>query len=278
MNALRIGILAAAAVAAVAVAFFVRQAMTVEEPQVAQIVQIEQRPAPRILAARRDINVGERVSASDFYWQSWPEEAVSAGYIVENRGQDASDFAGAVVRAAIRQGEPVTGRRLVQQGDAGFMSAVLAPGMRAVAVPTSAVTGAGGFILPNDRVDVIVSFQRQNEETSRREYVARTIVENARVLAIDQTYADEEGEGTVVGETATLELTAAQARAVSLAVAQGEVTLVLRALEDTTTGPSLVSVGDSLAAAPVSNDDDSVRRVTLIRYGRAQTLALAGDE
>lgn len=275
MNALRIGILAAAAVAAIAVAFFVRQAMSTEEPQVAQV---EQRPATRILAARRDINVGERVSVSDFYWQSWPEEAVSPGYIVENRGQDASEFAGAVVRSAIRQGEPVTGRRLVQQGDAGFMSAVLGPGMRAVAVPTSAETGAGGFILPNDRVDVIVSFQQENEETRRREYVARTIVENARVLAIDQTYADEEGEGTVVGETATLELTAAQAREVSLAVAQGEVTLILRALEDTVTGPSLVSGGDSLAAAPVSNDDDSVRRVTLIRYGRAQTLALAGDE
>lgn len=275
MNALRIGILAAAAVAAIAVAFFVRQAMSTEEPQVAQV---EQRPATRILAARRDINVGERVSASDFYWQSWPEEAVSPGYIVENSGQDASEFAGAVVRSAIRQGEPVTGRRLVQQGDAGFMSAVLGPGMRAVAVPTSAETGAGGFILPNDRVDVIVSFQQENEETRRREYVARTIVENARVLAIDQTYADEEGEGTVVGETATLELTAAQAREVSLAVAQGEVTLILRALEDTVTGPSLVSGGDSLAAAPVSNDDDSVRRVTLIRYGRAQTLALAGDE
>ena len=275
MNALRIGILAAAAVAAIAVAFFVRQAMTVEEPQVAQV---EQRPATRILAARRDINVGERVSASDFYWQSWPEEAVSPGYIVENRGQDASEFAGAVVRSAIRQGEPVTGRRLVQQGDAGFMSAVLAPGMRAVAVPTSAETGAGGFILPNDRVDVIVSFQQENEETRRREYVAQTVVENARVLAIDQTYADEEGEGTVVGETATLELTSAQARAVSLAVAQGEVTLVLRALEDTTTGPSLVSGGENVAASVGNSDDDESRRVTLIRYGRAQTLALAGGE
>lgn len=274
MNALRIGILAAAAVAAIAVAFFVRQAMTVEEPQVAQV---EQRPATRILAARRDINVGERVSASDFYWQSWPEEAVSPGYIVENRGQDASEFAGAVVRSAIRQGEPVTGRRLVQQGDAGFMSAVLAPGMRAVAVPTSAETGAGGFILPNDRVDVIVSYQQENEETRRREFVAQTVVENARVLAIDQTYADEEGEGTVVGETATLELTSAQARAVSLAVAQGEVTLILRALEDSTTGPSLVSGGDTVAASDGNSDDES-RRVTLIRYGRAQTLALAGGE
>lgn len=274
MNALRIGILAAAAVAAIAVAFFVRQAMTVEEPQVAQV---EQRPATRILAARRDINVGERVSASDFYWQSWPEEAISPGYIVENRGQDASEFAGAVVRSAIRQGEPVTGRRLVQQGDAGFMSAVLAPGMRAVAVPTSAETGAGGFILPNDRVDVIVSYQQENEETRRREFVAQTVVENARVLAIDQTYADEEGEGTVVGETATLELTSAQARAVSLAVAQGEVTLILRALEDSTTGPSLVSGGDTVAASDGNSDDES-RRVTLIRYGRAQTLALAGGE
>ena len=281
MNAVRIAILAAAAVAAVAVAFFVRQAMS--GPEAPQVVQVqEERPAVRILAARSDLTIGARMSASDLYWQAWPDEAIAPGYIVEGRGQGIEDFAGSVVRAPISQSEPITGRRLVQPGDAGFMAAVLTPGMRAVAVPISAETGAGGFILPNDRVDVIVSFEEESESRrGGRNFVARTIVENTRVLAIDQTFGDGEGEDVVLGETATLELTPEQARAVSLAVARGEVSLVLRSLTDNATGgPQLVSGGDPVPQ-PSSLEQPREGRsshVTLIRYGRAQQVALAGDE
>ncbi|MAK63185.1 MAG: Flp pilus assembly protein CpaB [Maricaulis sp.] len=282
MNAVRIAILAAAAIAAIAVAFFVRQAMsTPEAPQVVQVQ--EERPAVRILAARNDLSIGARISASDLYWQAWPDEAIAPGYIVEGRGQGIEDFAGSVVRAPISQSEPITGRRLVQPGDAGFMAAVLTPGMRAVAVPISAETGAGGFILPNDRVDVIVSFEEESEtRRGGRSFVARTIVENTRVLAIDQTYGDGEGEDVVLGETATLELTPEQARAVSLAVARGEVHLVLRSLTDNATGgPQLVSGGDPVPQPSSSLGEPREGRsshVTLIRYGRAQQVALAGDE
>ncbi|WP_417468533.1 Flp pilus assembly protein CpaB [Maricaulis sp.] len=276
MNAVRIAILIAAAIAAIAVAFFVRQAMST--PEAAPAVVVEERPAVRILAARRDLDTGERVGAADFYWQTWPDEAMSPGYILENRGKGIEDFAGSVVRAPIGQGEPITGRRLVQPGDAGFMAAVLSPGMRAAAVPISAERGAGGFILPNDRVDVIVAFEEetQGQRGMTRAYVARTIVENVRVLAIDQTYG--EGEENVVGETATLELTPDQARAVSLAVARGEITLVLRSLLDNEDGPVLISGGETpLAMGDSSSDDTRQRNVTLIRYGQSQSLALADD-
>ncbi|WP_300544352.1 Flp pilus assembly protein CpaB [Maricaulis sp.] len=280
MNAVRIAILAAAAIAAIAVAFFVRQAMTGNEtPQVVEAPQ--ERPAVRILAARNDLATGARVGAADFYWQAWPDEAVAPGYVVEGRGQGIEDFAGSVVRAPISQGEPITGRRLVQPGDAGFMAAVLTPGMRAVAVPISAERGAGGFILPNDRVDVIVSFEEESESRrGGRSFVARTIVENARVLAIDQTFGDGDGEEVVLGETATLELTLDQARAVSLAVARGEVHLVLRSLTDNEGGPTLVSGGEPVVSQSGVDDADGRRssHVTLIRYGRARQVALAGDE
>lgn len=277
MNAVRIAILAAAAVAAIAVAFFVKQAMSGKDaaPQVVQVE--EQRPELRILAARGDLAIGARVSASDLYWQAWPPEAVSPGYVVENRGQTIEDFAGSVVRAPIGQGEPVTGRRLVQPGDAGFMAAVLSPGMRAVAVPISPETGAGGFILPNDRVDVLVTFDEETEgRRGGRNIVARTVVENVRVLAIDQVFGDGEGEENVIGDTATLELTPEQARAMSLAVARGEVHLVLRSLSDNEGGPVLINGGES----PAGDEDFGGRpsSVTLIRYGRAQQVALAGDE
>lgn len=278
MNAVRIAILVAAAVAAIAVAFFVRQAMS--RPAPAPVVQVEERPAVRVLAARRDLAIGERVTAAEFYWQNWPDEAIAPGYVVENRGQGIEDFAGSVVRASIAQGEPITGRKLVQPGEAGFMAAVLTPGMRAVAVPISAETGAGGFILPGDRVDVIVSYEQDNEtgRGSRRGFVAQTLVENTRVLAIDQTFGDGEGEETVVGETATLELTPDQARAVSLAVARGEVALVLRSLSDADGGPQLVAGGEPSVASPSSGFEQEGRRtVTLIRYGQAREVALAGD-
>jgi len=278
MNAVRIAILAAAALAAVAVAFFVRQAMSSNETP--QVVEVEQRPAVRILAARRDVEIGERISAADFYWQAWPDEALAPGYIVENRGQTIADFAGSVVRAPISQGEPITGRRLVQPGDAGFMAAVLTPGMRAVAVPISAETGAGGFILPNDRVDVIVSFEEEAEgrRGSSRAFVARTIVENARVLAIDQSFTSDADDDVAVGETATLELTPDQARAVSVAVARGEIALVLRSLTDNSGAPVLVSGGELPEQPAQSYQERRSSSVTLIRYGRAQQVALGGDE
>ena len=279
MNAVRIAILAAAALSAIAVAFFVRQAMSNEGPATAA-PQVVERPAVRVLAARRDLAVGERVTASEFYWQSWPDEGLSPGYVVEDRGQGIEDFAGSVVRASIAQGEPITGRKLVQPGDAGFMAAVLSPGMRAVAVPISAETGAGGFILPGDRVDVIVSYEQDSEGSygARRGFVAQTLVENARVLAIDQTFGDGEGEETVIGETATLELTPDQARAVSLAVARGEVSLVLRSMTDADGGPVLVTASETPAAAPTSSFEESGRRtVTVIRYGHAREVALADN-
>jgi pilus assembly protein CpaB len=268
MNALRIAILVAAAIAAIAVAFFVRQAMNAPAPDP---VQVEERPAARVLAARRDLAVGERVTASDLYWQAWPDEAVSPGYVVEGRGQTTGDFNEAVVRSPLTQGEPVTSSKLVQPGDAGFMAAILTPGMRAVAVPISAETGAGGFILPNDRVDVIVSFQVEREGGGRssRVYMAQTVAENVRVLAIDQFYGEE--EEVVVGETATLELSPAQARDMALAVARGEISLSLRSLTGGDVRPSLVAAD---YGEPTENVEPRAGTVTLYRYGQARRVGV----
>jgi pilus assembly protein CpaB len=274
MNAVRIGILATAALAAIAVAFFVRQAMVSEAPVV---VQVEQRPVTRVLVARQDMAVGDNVTAGDIQWQSWPEEALNPGYVVENSGKGVEDFVGSVVRSAISQGEPVSDRKLVQPGDAGFMAIVLSRGMRAVAVPISEETGAGGFILPNDRVDIIATYEAESESAfgSRLSFVARTLVENARVLAIDQTYGD--GEDTVIGDTATLELTPEQARAVTLAVARGSISLVLRALGDGDGGAVLMSGGDSMPTSPSGFDAQNRPSVTLIRYGRSSNTAQSGE-
>lgn len=281
MNAARIIVLIAAALAAAAAAYFVYQSSSGEpvstEPQVVQAATVD------VLAARRDLPIGARVQASDLYWQAWPEDAVNPSQVRRDRDPDAAEtFAGSVVRSAVSEGEPVSARHLLQAGEAGFMSAVLGPGMRATSVPISAETGAGGFILPGDRVDVVVTFEDEEEGASRRRFfVAETVVENARILAIDQSFGDDpDAEGVVLGETATLELTSEQANAVVLAVARGEISLVLRSLSDGEGGPRLVSRQpnpslsrpDTERVEPLRNEDQMV----VYRYGQARVVP-AGD-
>ncbi|KAA5802196.1 Flp pilus assembly protein CpaB [Alkalicaulis satelles] len=265
MNAVRLIVLAVAGLAAVGAAVFVRSAM---QPPATPAPAASEQPAPaprvetaRVLVAARDIAPGERVNASAFRWAPWPDEAVAPGYLTRARHADAIEqLTGAVARSAMVSGEPILERRLVQPGQAGFMAAVIDPGMRAVAVPISARSGAGGFILPNDRVDILVTLP------ANENFATRTVVENVRVLAIDQRHS-EERDGAVVGSTATLELTPSQARAVSMAVASGTVSLALRSIADTEGGARLPDGAD---------EERSGRVVRVFRYGEEQRVALGG--
>jgi pilus assembly protein CpaB len=266
MNIVRIIVLVVAGLAALAAAVFVRGAMQAPAPEPARQEAAAPEPAAqmRVLAAARDIGPGERVDASDFRWTPWPEEAVIAAYLTQEADADALErLAGAVARSSFAAGEPVIERKLVQPGQAGFMAAVLTPGMRAVAVPISARSGAGGFILPNDRVDIIATEDNENGAG------AVITVENVRVLAIDQTYSEEE-DGAVLGSTATLELTQDQARQVARAVAVGDVSLALRSVADTSGGPRLPG-GQQDAGASSQN-----QVVRVIRYGNERRVALQG--
>lgn len=265
MNAVRLIVLAVAGVAAVGAAVLVRGAMQ-PPPAVQTTGEAAPAPAPvvetaRVLVAARDIAPGERVSAGSFRWAPWPDEAVVAGYLVRARDAEAIErLSGAVSRTAMVAGEPILEPRLVQPGQAGFMAAVIDPGMRAVAVPTSARAGAGGFILPNDRVDILLTLP------ANENFATRTVVENVRVLAIDQSHS-ESREGALVGATATLELSPSQARAVSMAVASGTVSLALRSIADTEGGARLPDGVDEAGTARV---------VRVFRYGEEQRVALGG--
>ncbi|WP_375284908.1 Flp pilus assembly protein CpaB [Marinicauda pacifica] len=267
MNIARILILALAGLAAVAAAIFVRGAMQpTSTPAPARVEAPAQAPTAHVLASRSGLEIGQRVDASTLYWQPWPEEAMSPGYITQSaRPAAIEEFSGAVARAPMAQGEPVTERKLVQPGDAGFMAVVLSPGMRAVAVPISASSGAGGFILPNDRVDVIITTDANGRMASR------TAIENVRVLAIDQSYSDSE-DGVVLGSTATLELAPRQAEALALGVAEGDVSLALRSIADAGEGNELDTTDTTSEPAP--RRDTMVR---VFRYGQEQQVMLGGN-
>ncbi len=149
-----------------------------------------------------------------------------------------ADFFGSVVREPILAGEPIVPRKIVRAGDSGYLAAYLEPGMRAMAVSVTVETAAGGFILPGDRVDVLLSQERPaGDGSSQVKYSSSTVMQNLKVLAIDQSTRAGDDEQAVVGATATLEVGPADAEALALAKAEGNLSLVLRSYADTA-GPS----------------------------------------
>ena len=166
-------------------------------------------PAPRVdvLVAASDLPMGQALKATDLRWQAWPVETDAANLITKS---DASagvieELTGSIVRNAFFNGEPIRRDKLIK-GPGGFMSAILPAGMRAVAISIDnrGSTSAGGFILPNDRVDVIRTSDRRRRRSAGR---VRDCSLNIRVLAIGQNVQERNGEKVVTGETATLELT-----------------------------------------------------------------------
>ena len=152
-------------------------------------------------------------------WQTWPAAAAGANFIRKNDRPDAIEqLAGSIARAPFVAGEPIREAKLIKAKGSGFMAAILPSGMRAVSTEISPETGAGGFILPNDRVDVILSRRdREAEKAAGVEvHTSETILTNVRVLAIDQTVEEKNGQRVVVGKTATLELTPRQAETLAL--------------------------------------------------------------
>ena len=152
-----------------------------------------------------------------------------------------SDFVGSVVRETILAGEPILPRKIVRAGDSGYMAAYLEPGMRAMAIRVSVETAAGGFILPGDRVDVVLTRQTNlnniGNATQDSKFASATVMRNLKVLAIDQTTQAADDEHAVVGATATLEVGPGDAEALALAKSEGELSLILRSYADTA-GPS----------------------------------------
>ena len=171
-----------------------------------------------------------------------------------------TSYQNARARLPIFSGEPIVEKKVVEPGQNGFMSAILPKGMRAVSVGVSERSTAGGFILPNDRVDVILT--RRDREAEKRTgsdvHRAEIILSDIRVLAIDQTVQEKDGQRVVVGKTATLELAPRQAETLALSRQLGTLSLALR------------SLADANKATPETPENDGAqgsREVNMVRYG-----------
>jgi pilus assembly protein CpaB len=221
---------------------------------------VAQMPTVDVLVAKSDIGLGQAVKPEDLQWQTWPAATASNSFIRRNERPDATtQIVGSIARSPFIAGEPIRDPKLVKANGSGFMAAILPTGMRAVSTEISPETGAGGFILPNDRVDVILSKRDKSGDHggSADAVNAEVILSNIRVLAIDQAPKEKDGQNTVVGKTVTLELKPEQAEALARARQNGTLSLALRSIAD-------VNVVAS------STDDQAPRRsdtINVVRYG-----------
>lgn len=187
-------------------------------------------PAVEVLVAATDLATGATLSGESLRWQDWPEASLSPAFITRAARPDAvAELSDMMTRTSFLVGEPVHEGRLMGAGS-GYLSVMLTSGMRAVAVRISAENTAGGFILPNDHVDVLHTVS-QMDPAGIPQVQSRVLLRNVRVLAIDQMIADGQSD-SVVGKTATLELDAAQVEAITAAETSGAISLALRALVD----------------------------------------------
>jgi pilus assembly protein CpaB len=214
-----------------------------------------------VLVAKGDIQLGQAVSGQDLQWQLWPVQAASPAFVRKSDKPDAIEqLSGAIARSPFVAGEPIREAKLIKANGSGYMAAVLDKGMRAISTEISPETGAGGFILPNDRVDVILSRRdREAEKANNTEsHVSETILSNIRILAIDQTLGEKDGQKVVIGKTATLELSPRQSETLALSRQLGTLSLALRSLADA--GESTLPNDDERASGKRAG-------INTVRYG-----------
>ncbi len=233
MNVKRVAILGVAAIAAGAAAMMVRGMVNNRAaPQAAPAIAMAE-----ILVASQDVSPGHPLDVSLVHWQAWPDKAMMPGLITRAAQPDiAKAVSGTVAKTSLVTGQPVTESSIVRTGAAGFMAATVTVGMRAIGVPITAESSAGGFILPNDRVDVVLT--RDLSGNGPKNFESTTILSDVRVLAVDQTAHQGKDQESLVGKTATLELTEAQAELITRAQQSGVLSLTLRSISDSTGTPT----------------------------------------
>jgi len=213
-----------------------------------------------ILVAKSDIGLGRSVKPDDLQWQTWPAATASSSFISRASKADAiKEITGSIARSPFIAGEPIREQKLVKADGSGFMAAILPAGYRAISTEISPETGAGGFILPNDRVDVLLAKREQNPSGRGADISSSEILlSNVRVLAIDQAPKEKEGSSSLVGKTVTLELKPEQAETLARSRQSGSLTLALRSIADVNT---------------VEKPDDQANKrgenLNVIRYGVA---------
>ena len=206
------------------VIFAKRWIASVQTPTQAETIVQEVVPDRFVLVAQGNLHPGMLLGAESFRWQGWPTEDLPPSYIVQGQRSE-TDLFGAVVRRAIAAGEPITDFKIAEPGQQGFLAAVLTPGMRAVTIPINEARAGAGFILPGDRVDIVL-----NHDIGLGP-VSETVFTDLRVLAVDQALSNPENLPSKVSKYATVEVTPREVEAITLMQEMGTIYLSLRSLQ-----------------------------------------------
>ena len=245
MSARQLIVLVIAAVAAVGALLLIRGLGSRQAEQTA--AEAEQIAGQQVLVAARDIPQGAALAPSDLAVALFPTSSVSPSFVrLDQQPSAQADFVGGVARRPFVQGEPIVSASIVQPNGGGFLAAQLEPGFRAVAVEIEAITAAGGFIQPNDHVDVIMTARIDNREGGGEAVRSDIVLRDVRVLALgDHTNAQTSGDAPEIVEAgvAVLELSAEDARVLALADEMGTISLALRGVQAETVGMSAPSSG-----------------------------------
>lgn len=192
--------------------------------------QVEQAPAEKqVLVAVKLMPRGTIVEAAHVAWKHWPDNAIDETMINGAPGDETKIF-GKVTRTDIAAGQPVPSAGLVGPGERGFLAAALQPGMRAITISISDTSGVAGFVFPGDRVDLVLTHQVDQGDRGQIR-VSETVLQNVRVLAIDQDVNDREDQPKV-GRTVTLEVTPKLVEKIAVMQLIGSVSLSLRSLPE----------------------------------------------
>ncbi|GAB5487921.1 MAG: Flp pilus assembly protein CpaB [Parasphingorhabdus sp.] len=234
-----------------------------------------------VLVATRALPVGTIITPEVFQFQPWPKELVEEAYFMKE-STNVEQLHGTVVRNAITAGQPVTKGALVSPGDRGFLAAALGPGMRAVTIPVSGLTGVAGFVFPGDRVDLVLTQTVKGEGPELK--VSETVIRNVRVLATDNRVTATKNEnGQTIAKKAklvTVEATPKISEKIAVAQTLGTISLALRSLAD-----SSAELEEAIASGEVKlpKTDDPVEEAALIRSLAARpstkksTFSTGGD-
>lgn len=261
------------AIVAGGLAAFLATRGSAPETETVTVTEVTQESRARVLVASQPIGVGERLNEKVLEWQDWPAGAVRPEYVTIEAVPDATEkLTGAIARFEFFVGEPIREAKLARAGQ-GYMSAVIAPGMRAVSIDVTATSGAGGFIVPNDRVDVVLTSRTASGEQSE------TILQNVKVLAIGQRLGEMgKSGGTDTPESdpksqtfqkdtvATLELNPRQAETAINAAEIGRLALVLR------------SVADFAEKIDPNKGPGTNSSIRMIRYGKPTSIVTGAEQ
>lgn len=279
MRVVIIGLVFAAVILAGGTAYLLRDYISAQQAEFAAMVP--KAPTTKILVASANMSIGAAVTKENTEWLDWPEDGVQDTYLLEskdNKIQATLKKEKYIARRPLSKGEPITMTRLYKSSDPGYLRGVLGPGMRAIAMRGGAENAAAGFILPGDRIDVMLTHSMLNNAMQRAGpnvaktfkggllHTSETILENLKVLAVDQS-VDEFKGGAQIGKTILLEVTPKEAEKLQTAKAMGKLSLVLRSVRGESNDNRKLKFTTDVEVSPMLSNFDE-----FISGGRNKTV------